>query len=348
MCVQRTGNTQELSEPVSLGTHGGRLGEPVISVDRDNVQVADPFQLIVSINVAQDSTVRFPVLPSSLGPFNVISHRDFFDVPIEGGRSWTRVVELETFESGNLLIPAISLVVDNETKTTSSVQMTVESLLDPSSELTEFRASKDVEEIPVESSLWQWWLLGTLVMTALLGAAWFAFTRYRRRTSHENWAIKQLDALTNSLAFHQKDQTTVLPSAADILRGYIQRKFGIAATQQTTEEFLRRIQFDPILETEQKDDLRKFLSHVDKIKFAHLVPQEDQLQETVALVRTFVRRCGDAKSETQTSKLVPVEPAKSVNAAGNASQQIDPELLGESSKNTSSTSEGDAGNVVAH
>ena len=70
--------------------------EPRIGVDRSEVRVADPFHVTISVDVPSGTNVQFPSVPDSLGLFQVVSHQDLFDVPVEIGRSWTRIIELET------------------------------------------------------------------------------------------------------------------------------------------------------------------------------------------------------------------------------------------------------------
>jgi|GEM_PF-6435962 len=274
-----------------------RAAELEANVDRTEVQVADPLQLSISAISRQGTDVTFPPVPESLGSFQVISHQDFFDIPIDGDatqRLWKRVIQLETYESGTLEIPAMSVFVGREARTTDPLRVTVQSSLDPTADPTEFRALKDVEEIEIAGPNWLLWTSLGVGALALLGAiAWFALGRRKSHQSAEAWAYQRLDELANSTEYALRDQTVVLPRAADILRAYIQRRFHIAATQLTTDEFLTRIQSSPVLGEDQKIDLREFLRHTDEIKFAHLVPESDQLSESLDRVRKFVARSSD-------------------------------------------------------
>ena len=271
-----------------------RAAELEANVDRAEVQVADPLQLSISAISPQGTDVTFPPVPESLGSFQVISHQDFFDIPLDGDatqRLWKRVIQLETYESGILEIPAMSVFVGREARTTDPIRVTVQSLLEPTADPTKFRELKDVEEIELAKPNWLLWSLLGVGALALIGAiAWYAIRKYKSQQSAEAWAYERLDDLASSTEYALHDQTRVLPRAADILRAYIQRRFDIAATQLTTDEFLARIQFSPELGEDQRSDLQEFLRHADEVKFAHLVPESDQLSATLDRVRKFVAR----------------------------------------------------------
>jgi HAMP domain-containing protein len=260
------------------------------------VQVADPFQLTVTVLVAEGTDVTFPAMGDKLGQFDVLSHRDIFDVPVSDGRSWTRTIELESLDTGNLEVPGVGVVIDGEPTLTQPIPITVQSLLAASSDPLEFRPLKLVEVIDIEGTFWErYWIHGTVA--AVIGvvsiAGWSIWRWLSARTNPERWAFRRIDQLEESGAFKQRKLTVVLPRAADILRAYIERRFDIAATRQTTEEFLQEVQFAPSVDVAVRKDLEDFLRHIDAIKFAHLVPESTDLHETLQRVRTLVQRCGE-------------------------------------------------------
>ena len=138
--------------------------DPVATVDRAEVQVADPFQLTVTVLVAEGTDVTFPAMGDKLGQFDVLSHRDIFDVPVSEGRSWTRTIELESLDTGNLEVPGVGVVIDGEPTVTQPIPITVQSLLAASSDPLEFRPLKPVEVIDIDRTFWQrYWIHGTVL-----------------------------------------------------------------------------------------------------------------------------------------------------------------------------------------
>ena len=59
---------------------------------------------------------------------------------------------------------------------------------------------------------------------------------------------------------------------SDIVRRYLEGRFGIMAPEQTTEEFLREAGRNPVLSEVHKELLAGFLRAADMVKFARLQP----------------------------------------------------------------------------
>jgi hypothetical protein len=74
----------------------------------------------------------------------------------------------------------------------------------------------------------------------------------------------------------------------EIVRQYIERKFGIAAPEMTTEEFLNMLARDHGALPCQPDPLRYFLEACDYVKYAALQPRRDDAEGALATARSFV------------------------------------------------------------
>ena len=259
------------------------------TVDRDSVQIADPFQFTVSVTTATDGFVRFPEVADKLGPFQVLSHQNLFGIPIGSGRGWSRVYELESYESGTLQIPSLTLVVDGKTIATKPVSVNVQSVLEEQSDPLKFREVKDIVDIPIEEKSGAWIVWAAVAAVLLAATSIFLFARTKTSMSKPDvWAYGRLEELRQSSIFAAGDQTQILPPLVDILREYIDRRFEIAAPQQTTEEFLRQAQKDHRLALPQRDQLDSLLQHVDRIKFAHYIPASDGLHDAFQTAEAFI------------------------------------------------------------
>ena len=262
---------------------------PRAVVDRSEVQVADQFILTVSIVAPAGTRVVFPELVESLGDFHVVRSADQFNVPEDDQRRWTRIYTLESWESGALEIPAMYLTVAGQTVTTDPVPIKVKSSVEPQADPLQFRDLKELEEIEPDSRASMWLGLAIVGLSALGLLAWFLMKRRPRELAPDAWAYAQLGEVESSSAYRQGDRAATLPPLADILREYIQRRFGVAAPKQTTTEFLTSIQADDRLTEPRRAELQRLLAEVDQIKFASLRPDNAELNETFERVRSFVR-----------------------------------------------------------
>jgi hypothetical protein len=143
-----------------------------------------------------------------------------------------------------------------------------------------------IEELPPPPSdnamsLSPWW---GIAVVAVAGAC-VLFVRLRRKVPpvppHE-WALGMLDHLEQSEA-PEAERVALL---ATIVREFIERRFGIAATKLTTQELLAV----PIpWHAEQSESLRQILDACDRAKFAGVVPSTDECGELLSRCRDWVR-----------------------------------------------------------
>lgn len=75
-----------------------------------------------------------------------------------------------------------------------------------------------------------------------------------------------------------------------ILRLYIEERFQIRAPELTTAEFLQEIAGGRgDLLASQRPGLQRFLEHCDLVKFAEVTPQDDEIRQSFALCKHFIR-----------------------------------------------------------
>ncbi|MFP4541164.1 MAG: DUF4381 family protein [Opitutales bacterium] len=147
---------------------------------------------------------------------------------------------------------------------------------------------------------WPWWvwLLAALVVVAVAGLVW-AFLRYRRQRAAAaalppppplpaEWARAQFERIAAERA--AMDDKTYVSALSDVLRGYLQRAFGLPATERTTEEFFELTTQRGVFAESLRSELMAFLERADLVKFARQTiasaQQERLLDEARGVVET--------------------------------------------------------------
>ena len=74
----------------------------------------------------------------------------------------------------------------------------------------------------------------------------------------------------------------------DIIRRYIENRFGLHAPEETTEEFLSELGRTDVLPPRHKALLQQFLQHADLVKFAELKPGTADIQKTFDSGKAFI------------------------------------------------------------
>ncbi len=131
---------------------------------------------------------------------------------------------------------------------------------------------------------WMLFGIGVLILLAILA---FLLLRKRRcdtRPEPPVWE-RTLEKIRNLLVRVKSGECSTeraVSELTDIVRRYLETRFQLRATRQTTTEFLRAIgRDDRILSVEDRKFLRSFLESADMVKFARL-PAEPDLLENAA------------------------------------------------------------------
>ena len=141
---------------------------------------------------------------------------------------------------------------------------------------------------PVKPPVARWLAIGGGALLLVL-AAWL-WHRHRRRKCLRSpaetalWSLAELDLLREMIAAE-----AFASRAADTVRTYLAERFGLAAPQRTTEEFLRDLangEHTPLIS--QSDHLRVFLRSCDMAKFAASPLDAGQRGELIGAARGLV------------------------------------------------------------
>lgn len=92
----------------------------------------------------------------------------------------------------------------------------------------------------------------------------------------------------NALQMDKLSKRELYQKLSDILRNFIEERYGISAPAQTTEEFLQALEDKPLSESFPKEALSRFLQESDLVKFAKHLPEKGATSNAYMLVQTFI------------------------------------------------------------
>ena len=75
---------------------------------------------------------------------------------------------------------------------------------------------------------------------------------------------------------------------SSILRTYVEARFGLAAPDMTSEEFLEATAESSVLPASHRDSLREFMRVSDLAKYARFEPGRAEIDSTLEAARRFV------------------------------------------------------------
>ena len=260
--------------------------------------VGDPITVVVTVRHAPGAEVRWPD-PIDAAPFELLDPPVAQSAAADGGTESRLELRVAAFEFGELSFPSLDLeVVDAGGEATAlateAVPVTIESV--GRDEGGDIRDIKGPLAIPFAVVTVLPWIAALLVIAA--AAAWI-YRRYRRRTRPEalvpalpprpahEVAREALDALEAAGLLERGEIKTYHIRLSDILRVYIEGRFGVGAMEMTTGEVL-----DGLLRTDADRgavaDVRRLLDRCDLVKFAKLRPALPECRELFPLARRVV------------------------------------------------------------
>ena len=302
-CGSQAGDGGSPSVTPASKTYESGSATATIEVSADSITVADRLEVAVEVVASEQQQVAFPDVEDKLGEFRVVDTRSDAPKLLDSGRVARRqTYVLEPFLPGQYEIPALEIDLggkgaeaDSQQKIkTDPIAIEVRSLLPDSEEEPDIKEASGPVEMPGVDP-WVYWLVGAAVLLAAAGG-YFLWRRRRAKAQVQEASVppheiayRELDALLAEDLISRGLAKLFYVRLSNILRHYIENRFGLRAPESTTEEFLIDLRASLAFEGRQKDLLRQFLEHCDLVKFAKLKPSAHEIEGAVTTCREFIK-----------------------------------------------------------
>jgi hypothetical protein len=286
------------------------------------VDAGAKLRLSIDVTAPAGVEVRMPEIGDTLGPFAVRDAAAPPDVPDGGGRRWRHAYVLDTFEDGALEIPALT-VAFTDARDAAAAPVSGEVVAGPlaidvrpvAAPDEEARAIRDAVELPPPAGPGPWRIALVGAGAALALAAIIVLLMRRRRRAlpapppepADVRALRELDALAASDLIAAGRWRDFYFRLSDVVRGYLERRFGIRAPERTTAEFLAEARRSPALASRHRDLLAGFLRAADLVKFARHEPGPGEGEAALAAARRFVEETRAVEAPREASSGGPPE-----------------------------------------
>ncbi len=269
-----------------------------VAIDRNEITIAEHVNMLIEARAEQGYVAELPGFGEKLEQFGIVDYSTPAPELDEGGVVVTRrFYELEPFLSGEYRIPPMTLLFRAEGDTTfhnlesDTITVAVRSIL------PEDHAELEIKDIAGPVTFPSDYSRLIIIAGCVAVAACAFFIIWRRRdgkreaapglTAHEI-AYMRLERLLSSDMLSDGRYKEFTTEISDILRHYIEDRFGLRAPERTTEEFLAEAGAGLPVASEYKEIISEFLIHCDLVKFAALEPSSDDVKRAFETCRDFI------------------------------------------------------------
>lgn len=260
------------------------------------IHVGDPVELTVTTYFPSHGTLELPELGREKDI--VLLNRNWNHELREDGLTKTETIfTLTSFRLGEHMVSTgtISCRVDDKTFIANfpSIALTVESALtDSSSEIADI---KPMQKLPGRIPRWIWIVLGTAATAFLVGLISSKLWKHRETlvpsappTPPHVLALKALEKLKGKGLLERDECNPFYTELSLILRAYLEGRFNLNATDETTEEIVEEMSKSPDLNGSQRNILQEFMRQADMVKFAKGHPDRLTMESAFKTTQHFV------------------------------------------------------------
>ena len=306
-CQQQKNEPQELKAEYDQGFTQLYSNGPLDCeqwVSSQTITSADQLRVKLYLETDEGFGLAFPTTQQDFGEFNgTLIEKGKIALTTKGRIGQEITYLLEPPGPGEFKVPALTVATwDKSLDEAEVVQLQTEPILIKVSSL--FVDAEDAPQLndiesPVAQPMNRWLILvivagGALVIAIL---AYLILKKSKKERvapppipAHIK-AAKALDRLLAEQLIVKGQIKLFYEKVSDILRSYIEERFGLKAPERTTEEFLSELSgqstvLQPVL-LAHKTLITKFLTHCDLVKFAEHQPTDDDVDMVVSICREF-------------------------------------------------------------
>jgi hypothetical protein len=287
------------------------------TLDTTRILIGDQVRLRLSVEKPASTHVIFPQFKDTLtGKVEIISISPIDTTLTKSKQNVLRQdVLISVFDTGLFEIPAIPFVVKSIGSADTLVTVPAFLQVMPVKTDSTIRDIKAIDKVPIsfrETLPYD----ATVLILAILG--WLIFLYFRNRKSGdissssvpsepaEVIALRDLEQLENEKPWLNNKTKYYYIRIAEILRVYIERRFMVTALEQTTDEIIASLR-PTTCATEEVNRLSGILRLADLVKFAKVIPGNEENAVQIVQSKEFINRTTAAIPEVPESKEVVVQ-----------------------------------------
>jgi len=273
-------------------------------LDSNKILIGDQIRLRLILNKPKNANITFPVLPDSLpGGIEIIDRLKPDTLSKDGNNvCLSQSLVITSFDSGQRVIPPIAFVYQHDSKTdtifTDSVFLTVNTMKVDTTKHTIYDIKAPIDEPFSLMEIIEYIIYG-LIGILIIIAGIYVYRKIKRKEPIIKLpqkpadpphivALHELDILKEKKLWQSNHIKRYHSELTEIIRKYIENRFGIPALEMTSYEILDAVHNEKYIPENIHLNLRQMLTLADLVKFAKVLPLPDENDTSIKNAYLFV------------------------------------------------------------
>lgn len=281
---------------------------PSASLDSSVMRIGEQVHVLLAVEFEGKPSsvpIEWPRVGERLHPKVEVLHQSDLDSSFmerSGGAHQLRLsrsLTITAFDTGYFALPPFVFTVNGKTVETAALLLEVRGV--PQDLEVGMHDLKPLHTLPFSAAFllreYGPWMLGGIVLLGLLlllikrirakvPAAEAQQAAVAEEALHER-IVRELRALEQERLWQQGQHKAYHSRITDLLRGYVEARYGIRAMERTTDELMAALRVSA-MDQPQRTGLENMLRLADLVKFAKATPSPSENEQMIASAIQFV------------------------------------------------------------
>jgi hypothetical protein len=267
------------------------------AIDSTQILLGDQVHLTIETPYEPGLSVTFPAFADTItAQVEVVASRIDTIAPKDGPALLRQVLTLTSFDTGFIVIPPLPVLIGTDTFRTEPSLIYVADI--PVDEAADIMDIVEPLDPPFDWYALLPWIIGYLLLALIIPFLYYWLKKKKTRPeavlppapaepAHVT-ALARLEALRQQKLWQADRAKEYHIELTDIIRWYLEQRFGIMALEQTTDEITYAMERNG-LDRALIVDLRKVLMLADLVKFAKARPIATENEQSMDLAVAFIK-----------------------------------------------------------
>ena len=271
-------------------------------VDSNKILIGQAANIEIELKQNRSQTIPWFQLPDSIGKLDIISKSTIDTIKNSDPAILDRkqVLTVSAYDSGYFVVPPFEFYNNGDTsqKAAETNPLLISVYVVPVDTTRPIKDIRGVVEVPLTWRDYLPWILGILggIILAFIGYYFYQKRKNRpifilekkipKRPAHEI-ALEELNKLDAEKVWQQGNFKSYHTRLTDIIRQFIEHRWGVNAMEFTTDEILQH-SFATQLSNASREQLAIMLRLADMVKFAKAQPLANENEQSMRSAYDFV------------------------------------------------------------